>query len=165
MRHFPDAISYVRLTEVPLDVIERHMRDPRIVRHLPLLIGGWDQNRTADFVSAKEKYWERDGLGHHAILYGGAYAGWGGFQKEDGEWDFGLVLKPEFFGIGRTIIEDAIAFARADERIPFVTFLLPLSRIGMKSLRRLGATYVRDLEYDGVLFRKFRLDTGTTITR
>lgn len=165
MRHPRDKISYVRLTDVPLDVIERHMTDPRIARHLPLLDGVWDHDRTAEFVATKESYWERDGLGHQAILHDGTYAGWGGFQKENDEWDYGLVLRPEFFGIGQRIIEDAIAFARADARIPFVTFLLPLSRIRMKSLARLGATYDEELEYNGVRFRKFRLDTDTAKTR
>ena len=54
-----------------------------------------------ELVAAKEACWRRDGLGHWAILANGAYAGWGGFQKEGEDWDFGLVLSPGFFGLGQ----------------------------------------------------------------
>ena len=43
-----------------------------------------------EFVAAKEECWDRDGLGHWAILSNNRYIGWGGFQKEGDEWNFGL---------------------------------------------------------------------------
>ena len=94
---------------------------------------------------AKEACWQRDGLGHWAILCNGAYAGWGGFQREGDEWDFGLVLKPGSFGLGVPITVKALAFARDDDRIPFVTFLLPPSRKHLRWLDRLGAVFIGDV--------------------
>lgn len=73
--------------------------------------------------------------------------------------DFGLVLKPEHFGLGGRISRQAIAFAVADERIPFVTFLLPPSRKNLGALARLGATFVEEVVYQGARFRKYRLET------
>ncbi|MBZ0216555.1 MAG: hypothetical protein K8F25_08385 [Fimbriimonadaceae bacterium] len=84
----------------------------------------------------------------------------GGFQREGDEWDFGLVLQSDSFGLGPRIAKQAIAFAVADERIPFVTFLLPLSRKNLGALDRLGAKFVGEVDYDGVKFLKFRLDTA-----
>lgn len=135
------------------------MSDPRVAEHMPLLKASWDRRACAAFIKAKEACWARDGLGHWAILRNGAYVGWGGFQKEGDEWDFGLVLKPNCFGLGARITGKALAFARADERIPFVTFLLPLSRKHLKWLDRLGAKPVGEVNYDGEMFLKFRLDT------
>jgi hypothetical protein len=111
------------------------------------------------FVADKEEAWRRDGLGHWAILCDGRYVGWGGFQKEGDEWDFGLVLKTDAFGLGPTIAKKAMEFARSDDRIPSVTFLVPLSRKHLGALERLGATWVGEIEYGGATFRKFRLDT------
>ena len=136
-----------------------HMSDPRVAEHMPLLTFKWDDAAVSKFVSTKEDCWKRDGLGHWAILSNGRYVGWGGFQKEHGEWDYGLVLKPEAFGLGARISRQAIEFAIADERIPFVTFLLPPSRKNLGALTRLGATYVDEIEYDGATFLKYRLDT------
>ena len=152
-------ITFVRLTEIEPAEIADHMSDPRVAEHMPLLTSDWDAKAAAEFVAHKEKTWARDGLGHWAILLDGRYVGWGGFQKEGDEWDFGLVLKPNEFGAGRRITKKAIDFALADERIPFVTFLLPPSRTNLGALQRLGARQIGEIDYDGSTFLKFRLDT------
>lgn len=153
------TITFTRLPEIAPETILAHMSDPRIAAHLPLLDAGWTLDRVAEFVAAKEACWTRDGLGHWAILHDGDYAGWGGFQKEGDEWDFGLVLVPEKFGLGRRIAEQALAFARADDRIPFVTFLLAPSRRNLGALRRMGAAPMGAVDYAGQQFLKFRLET------
>ena len=67
------------------------------------------------------------------------------------------VLTPEAFGLGPAIIRKAIDFAKRDERISYITFLLPPSRKNLGALERLGAIPVGAVEYDGAEFRKFRL--------
>lgn len=153
-------LAFARLPDISPDEIVTHMSDPRVAEHMPLLTFEWDRQAVATFVSAKEERWRRDGLGHWAILCNGSYVGWGGFQKEGDEWDYGLVLKPEHFGLGLRISRKAIAFARADDRIPFVTFLLPPSRKNRGALSRLGARFVEEIDYDGARFLKYRLDTN-----
>lgn len=154
-----DEITFARLSEIELSEIAAHMSDARVAEHMPLLTFEWDVEVAAGFVAKKEECWARDGLGHWAILANGRYVGWGGFQKEGDEWDFGLVLRPEAFGLGARIARKAIDFAIADERIPFVTFLLPPSRRNLRALERLGARQVGQIEYDGAKFLKFRLET------
>jgi len=157
----PDtAITFARLTGIPPEQILAHMNDSRVAEHMPLLTTKWDLRSVADFVAAKEACWRRDGLGHWAILSSGFYAGWGGFQKEGDEWDFGLVLVPEHFGLGPRIAKQAIAFARADARIAYVTFLLPPSRTRLGGFARLGARFVGRVSYDGAAYMKYRLDTA-----
>lgn len=153
-------ISFTRLTAIPEDEIDAHMSDPRVARHMPLLTFAWDRAATRALVATKEACWRRDGLGHWAILCDGRYAGWGGFQKEGAEWDFGLVLRPDAFGLGAAIAREALAFARADGRIPHVTFLLPPSRRNLGALARLGARFVGEVDHAGERFRKFRLETA-----
>ncbi|MGD9800446.1 MAG: GNAT family N-acetyltransferase [Parvularculaceae bacterium] len=150
-------ISFARLPEISADILVSHMSDPRIAEHMPLLTFEWDREAVAKFVAMKEACWRRDGLGHWAILNKGCYVGWGGFQKEGDEWDFGLVLTPEAFGLGPAIIRKAIDFAKRDERIPYITFLLPPSRKNLGALERLGAIPAGAVAYEGAEFRKFRL--------
>lgn len=152
-------LTFARLPDISPDEIIAHMSDVRVVEHMPLLTFKWDRNTVTEFVAAKEECWRRDGLGHWAILCNDTYVGWGGFQKESDEWDYGLVLKPDSFGLGVRISKKAIEFAVADERIPFVTFLLPPSRKNLGGLARLGARFVEETEYDGAQFLKYRLDT------
>ena len=152
-------ITFSRLPDISATEIIEHMSDARVAKHMPLLTFKWDHAALAKFIEAKEACWHRDGLGHWAILCDDAYAGWGGFQKKGDEWDYGLVLKPEFFGLGVRISRKAIKFAMADERIPYVTFLLPPSRKNLGALARLGARFAKEIEYDGAPFLKYRLDT------
>lgn len=152
-------ITFVRFSEISPDEILAHMSDPRVAEHMPLLTFQWDQEAVSKFVTAKEACWQRDGLGHWAILFDGRYVGWGGFQKEGEEWDFGLVLKPEYFGLGTLITRKAIALAVADTRIHYVTFLLPPSRRKLRALAMFGARFVDEIEHEGVRFLKYRLDT------
>ena len=153
------VITFVRLSEVDPAEIAAHMSDSRVAEHMPLLTFEWDEKAVAGFIAHKEACWSRDGLGHWAILNDGRYVGWGGFQKEGDEWDFGLVLTPDAFGLGQRITRKALDFAIGDDRIPFVTFLLPPSRKNLGALERMGATPLGEIEYDGATFLKFRLDT------
>lgn len=154
-----EEITFARLPTISPDVIIAHMSDPRVAEHMPLLTFKWDRDAVSDFVATKEARWRRDGLGHWAILLDGDYVGWGGFQKEGDAWDYGLVLKPDCFGLGMRVSRKAIDFAVADERIPFVTFLLPPSRKKLGALARLGARFVGEIDYDGAKFLKYRLET------
>ena len=150
-------LTFTRLQSInPVEIIE-HMSDPRLEEHMPLLTFKWDTEAVTKFIAVKEAHWQRDGLGHWAILENGSYVGWGGFQLEGDEWDFGLVLKPSSFGLGGRITKKALEFAKAYERIAFVTFLLPTSRTRTAALTKLGATLVGEVKYRGATFRKFRL--------
>lgn len=154
-----DRIDFRRLTDLSRETLLAHMSDPRVAQHLPLLTSTWDLDTVDAFVASKEACWRRDGLGHWAIFCSDHYVGWGGFQKEGAEWDFGLVLTPAAFGLGTRIARQALAFARTDDRIPFVTFLLPPSRRHLGALARIGAEPVGTVEHAGAEFLKFRLQT------
>lgn len=154
-----NEITFTRLPKIDPTEIITHMSDPRVAEHMPLLTIEWDEATVAKFVATKEECWSRDGLGHWAILFNNMYVGWGGFQKEGKEWDYGLVLKPNFFGLGTRISRKAIEFAVADQRLPFVTFLLPPTRKKLGALDRLGAKFVGEIDYDGSTFLKYRLKT------
>ena len=154
-------LTFARLPDISSDEIIAHMSDTRVSQHMPLLTFKWNRKAVADFVATKEDCWRRDGLGHWAILCDGHYVGWGGFQLEGEEWDFGLVLKPDSFGLGMPITRKAIQFAVADQRIPYMTFLLPPSRKNLGGLTRLGATFVEEITYEGAQFLKYRLNTET----
>lgn len=151
------AFCFVRLPEVEPAAILGHLRDPRIARHLPLLPADPDMALVEKVIAAKEACWERDGLGHWAILHDGDYAGWGGFQRDGDDWDFGLVLRPAYFRRGKAIAIQVFEWARRHTNIEEVTFLLPLSR-SERALQRLGARQMGISEHVGIPFRKWCLD-------
>ena len=93
-------ITFERLSAAHKPALMAQMRDPRVTRHLPLLTEPWSDALCDQFLAAKDACWRDDGLGHWAIYHGAEYVGWGGFQREGADWDFGLVLTPQGFGLG-----------------------------------------------------------------
>ncbi|WP_343564410.1 hypothetical protein [Kiloniella sp. b19] len=156
-------ITFCRLTAVAPEEIVRQMNDPRVAEHMPLLRSKWDRKTVLDFVLAKEACWDRDGLGHWGIFCDEDYAGWGGFQKEGEDWDFGLVLRPEFFGSGLRIFSTALVEARKHVRLSAITFLLPPSRTKTGVLKRLGAMFAGSVVYGDESFLKYRLDLRESV--
>lgn len=152
-------IQFTRLSQIQTGDITAHMSDPRMAEHMPLLGPEWSDEMTVAFVAKKEKHWEDEGLGHWAFLYEDTYVGWGGLEKIGDEWDFGLVLKPEAFGLGVKIARKIIEFAHEDARIKSIIFLLPPTRKNLGALKRLGAVFEENIIYDAAEFRKYRLMT------
>lgn len=149
-----NKFRFGRLSEVDPVLILAQLQDPRVSRHLPLLPSNPDIFLVEQLIAKKESCWEQYGLGHWAIFSGGEYAGWGGFQKENNEWDFGLVLRAEFFASGKTIMLQALDWAHRATLIDRVTFLLPLSR-SQRALTALGANKVAVVDYNGIPFQKW----------
>lgn len=158
---FDQSIRFVRLEDIAPETIIDHMSDPHMAEHMPLLDGPWDMADYQRFIAVKNSYWQRDGLGHLAILINDDYVGWGGFQKEGDDWDYGLVLRPDCFGLGMAITRKALEIARADTRIPSVTFLLPPTRTKLGALKRIGAVFEEDVCFENQTFQKFRLQTAS----
>ena len=158
-QHCPDPIglfSFVRPIEIDQVSMLAHLREPGIARHLPLLPGDPDPSLVESIISSKEECWNRDGLGHWGILHEGRYAGWGGFQLEVDEWDFGLVLRREHFRNGRAITAQMLGWAQQSTTIETVSFLLPLSR-SERALRRFGAVPSGNVDLGPTQFRRWTL--------
>lgn len=148
------------LGEVSPDLLVAHMNDPRVAAHLPLLTHRWTADDAVAFQAAKKRRWVQDGLGHWAIFWGDRYVGWGGFEKEGEAWDFGLVLTPEAFGLGRRVFLKALEFARADARIEVISFLLAPSRTSLSALKRYGAVFTGEDRHAGQRFLRYELRLG-----
>ncbi|NIY81144.1 GNAT family N-acetyltransferase [Celeribacter sp. HF31] len=158
-------IQFARLSDSPTERLAAHMSDPFVAAHMPLLTGAWTDAMTQDRVAAKDAHWATHGLGHWAFLDHGAYVGWGGFEREGEDWDFGLVLTRDAIGLGRNITKRALDAARQDPRIDSVTFLLPPTRRHTGALTRLGATQEADVTLHEERFLKFRRRLSSHIYR
>ena len=133
------------------------LNDPNVHRHMPLAgTELWTAAMAADWAKGKDAQWAANGYGPWALKLGGAFSGWGGFQKEGDEADFGLVLLPAYWGRGSRIFRELLARGRGLPLDP-ITIMLPPSRVRMKGLRRLGFVPAGEVSYDGHGFLKFRL--------
>ncbi len=150
-------IELVRLGQVaPEDIVALH-NDPRVLKHMPLAIGHFGLAECARWVEDKERQWRENGFGPWAILVDGAFAGWGGFQREAGDADLALVLFPAHWGAGRMICRRMLELGFGQLGLTEVTALLPPSRTRLGALARFGFQPAGERIIDGQRFMRFTL--------
>lgn len=150
-------LKRVRLSEVSVsDLVALH-NSPAVLRHMPLAGAVFDEARCRQWVQAKEAQWATHGYGPWGLLVDDAFAGWGGFQCEQGDADFALVLSPAYWGYGRPIFQHFVRLAFDDMGLASITALLPPSRGHASGLRRLGFEPDGSVRIDGAMFCRYRL--------
>lgn len=154
----PDAvqIEFVRLTAVPLEAVVELLNEPRNARHMPLA-GAMSSDEVARWVRDKDGQWDAYGYGPWAVLVGGEFAGWGGFQREENGADFALVLLPRFWGQGLAITRVALAHGFTELGLTSVLIALPFTRSPTRVVARLGFVPDGEVGYGGSTFRQYRL--------
>lgn len=150
------GLSLHPFSDVPVQQWIALLKHPEVIRHMPLADASWNEAAIAQWAQAKDSQWKDNGYGPLAIRIDGNFAGWGGFQQEDGEADFALVLFPEYWGQGGQIFHHCMS-RRTELGIGAVSILLPPSRLRTRGLSRLGFERVADVVHAGQRFLKFRI--------
>ncbi len=151
------SIEFLPLSAIPAAQWIVLLNDHDVHRHMPLAGENWDETRAAEWAASKDAQWQENGYGPWGICIDGDFAGWGGFQKEDADVDFGLVLLPGFWGHGKALHDACLAKGFGELGFDSITILLPPSRVRLKSLSRRGYQPDGEIEYAGHRFLKFRL--------
>ncbi len=151
-------IEYKRLTEVDKSEIIELMNNPLVRRHMPLTSDNFGKNECDEFIAAKERLWAEHGYGPWAFVVDEQFVGWGGLQPENGEAGLGLVLHPNYWGIGKTLYDEIIKRAFGEMGFETVTILFPPTRKRVKGILRMGFKKDGELEVEGECFVRYRLD-------
>ena len=158
------AISFVRLTEVPLDAVLELLNEPRNARHMPLA-GDFTEESGAAWVAEKDGQWEQNGYGPWAVLVDNEFAGWGGFQREPNGADFALVLLPRHWGHGAAITRAALDRGFDEFGLDSVIIALPFTRSPERVVARFGFVPDGEASYGGSTFRQYRLSRQAWLAR
>ena len=150
------TIEYKRLPEVDKDDIIDLMNNPLVRRQMPLTSDNFDESDCDAFIAAKEKLWDEYGYGPWAFVVDGRFAGWGGLQQEESVIDLGIVLHPNYWGLGKEIFDRIKAFAFEEKGFESVIILLPSSRTNVKGVLRLGFQPDSETEISGERFIRYR---------
>jgi RimJ/RimL family protein N-acetyltransferase len=124
---------------------------------MPLSTGNFGDAECAAWIASKERLWEEYGYGPWAFIVDNKFVGWGGLQPEDGEVDIGLVLHPNYWGMGKAIYDEIVRRAFVEMGFESVTVLLPPTRTRIKAIIRLGFKVDGELEIAGERFIRYRL--------
>lgn len=149
------AVALHAFSDIPTATWITLLNHPDVVRHMPLAEAHWTEGDVEKWAKAKDAQWQLNGYGPNAILVDGHFAGWGGFQREEGGADFALVLLPRYWGHGAEIFRSFMR-CRAALGVGTVSILVPPTRFRTRGLARLGFLFDRELDYQGHRFLKFR---------
>lgn len=150
------AIRLCRLTEAEPAEVMALLNDPDIARHMPLA-GVFDEEATRSWVKGKDDQWEQNGYGPWAVYANEKFAGWCGFQQEDGEADFAMVLRKEFWGRGEHVYLKAVDRGFEEWGFDSIVVLLPPSRKASRVLTLLGFRRDGETDQHGHRFLRFKL--------
>lgn len=158
-------IEFVRLSEVSLLEVLDVLNEPRNGRHLPLAGERFTETSAAEWVAVKDAQWKVHGYGPWAVRVDGEFAGWGGFQHEENGADFAFVLKPTHWGHGAVVTRAALNCGFDDLGLETVLIALPDTRNPDRVVARFGFVPDGDVNYDGTIFRQYRLDRHAWLDR
>lgn len=154
-------LEFKRLPEVSrADIIEL-MNHPLVRREMPLTSDNFSEADCDTFIAEKESLWREFGFGPWAFVLDGKFAGWGGVQPENGDADLGIVLHPQFWGMGKTIYDEIMKRAFGEMGFASVTILFPPTRTRVKGILKLGFQPDGELELYGERFIRYRLNAST----
>lgn len=156
-----DDIQFMRLSEIAPDDIIALMNDADVRRHLPLARGRFGPAECERFVQSKERMWTERGFGPWAFVRDGEFIGWGGLQPEGDDADVGLVLRPQWWGVGRQLYERIVLHAFQELGLDSVIAMLPPTRPRGGGLQRLGFEPDGEAWLSGERFVRFRLHRKT----
>jgi [ribosomal protein S5]-alanine N-acetyltransferase len=150
------AITFRRLTDVPLPEVRALLNEPRNSRHMPLA-GEFSGDATTRWVRDKDAQWDAAGYGPEAVYVDGELAGWGGYQREDAGADLALVLAPRYWGLGERVARLLLDRGFGQMGLDEVVVALPRSRGPARVLERFGFRADGTTTHGGVESRLFRL--------
>jgi len=150
-------LEFKRLSEINNSEFIALNANPLVRRQMPLSHDNFGDAECLEWVAGKEKQWEEYGYGPWAFIIDGKFAGWGGLQYENGDADLGLVLHPDYWGMGKTIYEEIIKRAFGEMGFESMTILLPPTRTRVKGILRLGFQLDGEVEIEGERFIRYRL--------
>ncbi|ENG4186869.1 GNAT family N-acetyltransferase [Providencia rettgeri] len=151
-------IEFRKLSQIcTADIIALNTH-PLVLKHMPLGNNQFDEAFCRDWVAGKEQHWDQHGYGVWAIMIDEQFAGWGGLQNEAGDADLALVLHPDFWGTGKCLVERMINKAFTSLNVDSVTIHLPLTRLKLSAILRYGFVEEALVDFDGVPFKRFRLN-------
>jgi len=133
------------------------MNNPLVRRQMPLAPHPFSQSDCEAFIAAKEQLWADYGYGPWAFVVDDRFAGWGGVQPEGGEADVGVVLHPDYWGLGRQLFAEVIVRAFGEMGFDAVTVLLPPTRTKLKGILRFGFKPDGTVKIEQHQFLRYRL--------
>jgi [ribosomal protein S5]-alanine N-acetyltransferase len=150
-------LEFKRMGEIAPSEYVALNTNPLVMRQMPLSDDSFDDEACREWIQGKEKMWEEHGYGPWAFIVDGKFAGWGGLQPEAGDADLGLVLHPDYWGMGKVIYDEIIHRAFGEMGFESVTILFPPTRTRVKGILRLGFQPDGEVEIEGERFIRYRL--------
>ena len=141
-------LEFKRMSEVAPSEYVALNTNPLVMKQMPLSDDSFDEAVCREWIKGKERIWEEHGYGPWAFIID---------DKFEGDADLGLVLHPDYWGMGKMIYEEIIRRAFGEMGMESVTILFPPTRTRIKGILRLGFQPDGEVKVGGERFIRYRL--------
>ena len=135
-------------------------KNDKLHRHMPLASKSVDDVWIGKWIESKKSISTITPFEIYSIWNKDEFCGWAGIQPDGDCYEMAIVLKPNFWGLGRILANDLIQKYR-DSNVDKQLFIyLPLSRNVEIVADRFKFTLFGEIEIDGVNFAKLLINVG-----
>ena len=132
-------------------------QDARVKKHMPLSESNIGEKWIQNWIARKEMSSKMTPFEIYSIWNDDNFAGWGGIQADEENFEVAIVLKPEYWGFGHDIYGKFIKdFELSGVTQPLLIYL-PLSR-GIKGIKnRFEFDALPNVKIDGIEFQVLKI--------
>ncbi|WP_126452355.1 GNAT family N-acetyltransferase [Sulfuriflexus mobilis] len=149
-----NSIAYVKFNEISSNQFMPLLNKQKLRKHL---MGHdlFNESTTKEWMESKVKVDSSHGCKVRAILIDKQLAGWCGIQLEDGKYEISIVIDENYWGLGKKIFRDVMAWAKDfGHKTVYIHFLY--TRPEYKFLRKISKN-VYESELFGNKFTTYEL--------
>ena len=135
-------------------------KNDKIRRHMPLSSNSVNDVWIETWINSKNSISKISPFEIYSIWMKDEFCGWAGIQPDEDCYEMAIVLKPDFWGLGKVLAYDLIQKYR-DSNVDKPLFIyLPLSRNVKIVADRLNFTINGEIEINGIKFAKLLINVG-----
>ena len=135
-------------------------KNDKIRRHMPLAPNSVDDVWIEAWINSKKSISKSTPFDIYSIWIKSGFCGWAGIQPDEDFFEMAIVLKPDFWGLGKVLANDLMQKYR-DSMIDKPLFIyLPLSRNIDVLAERLKLALHGEIKIGGIHFAKLLINVG-----
>lgn len=136
-------------------------KNEKIRRHMPLASDSVDDLWIETWINSKKSISRITPFEIYSIWRNDEFCGWAGIQPDEACFEIAIVLKPEFWGLGKVLASDLIQKFKDSNICKPLFMYLPFSRNVEIVAKRFKFFLSGEVEIDGVHFAKLLINVDS----
>ena len=153
-------IKYKELSIPSLQEWLELLEDPSIQKHMPLSVPNIDLDWVKNWLESKNLESKKSIFNLYSVWNYSKFSGWAGIQRDKEDYELSIVLKKEFWGLGKEIFNKLINDFSGSKIENSLFMYLPKTRNIQLIANRFGFKIIDEIEISGTKFSRLKIEYG-----